>query len=197
MSSTLVLLGTAETSVSGADANLTEPRPTARLLAFRQGSGRTSTKRYAVADVCSNPAPVTTSSALPRKSHSTGRIPLHEKQSPSTSIDVTAIGPWLLIPLAGFLLISASAKALSPAPATQAVVALGFSNSFARVGCVNSVSCTDPPVCREIECANPAARLRRELPAAALRGGGLSLFLTRSDRLEPWGANTCAPLVSP
>ncbi len=32
---------------------------------------------------------------------------------------------------------------------------------------------------------------------AALRGGQLSLSLARSDRLEPWGANTCVPPVSP
>src|SRR6266540_5698519 len=37
----------------------------------------------------------------------------------------------------------------------------------------------------------------RNCQPAARRGGALSLFLTRRDRLEPWGANTCAPLVSP
>jgi len=37
----------------------------------------------------------------------------------------------------------------------------------------------------------------RNCQPAALRGGELSLLLTRSDRLEPWAANTCVPPVSP
>ncbi len=52
-------------------------------------------------------------------------------------------------------------------------------------------------VCREIECANPAARLRLEFPTRALRGGQLSLLLARSDRLEPWGANPRVPPLDP
>jgi hypothetical protein len=48
---------------------------------------------------------------------------------------------------------------------TRAEAQRALQNKLARVGCVNSVSRTDlKGVCREIECANPAARLRRELP---------------------------------
>ncbi len=67
-----------------------------------------------------------------------------------------------------------------------------------RVGCVNSVSRTDP---RGFAGKSSVRTLRLasdgNCQPAALRGGQLSLLLARSDRLEQWGANTCVPPVSP